>query len=56
MKNDHVSIANTTPVRAGAPRKLHKPLRDSGDLTPDQVVTYSDECDVGLGTELAPIE
>ncbi len=42
MKNDRVS--NTT-VQTNTPKKLHKPLRQLGELRPEQVVTYG--CDDG---------
>lgn len=46
MKYDRVSRANDTPPpRADQPRKLHKPRRDLGELRPEQVVPYIDECE-----------
>ena len=45
MKDYSFSIASEGPERAKAPRRLNKPLRDT-ELAPDQVITYSDECDI----------
>jgi hypothetical protein len=46
MKNDRVSQANVSP-RHETPKKLHKPLRQDGEIKPEQVVTYGSECDYG---------
>ncbi|APR75437.1 Hypothetical protein A7982_00783 [Minicystis rosea] len=45
MKDYSFSIASEAPEQAKAPRRLNKPLRET-ELPPEQVVTYSDECDV----------
>jgi hypothetical protein len=33
------------------PRKLHKPRRESGDLRPEQVVTYVDDAPCDTSTD-----
>lgn len=40
MKNDHASCGNDPK----APKKLHKPQRESQERKPEEVITYSDEC------------
>lgn len=44
--NDHrFSNSNVDQPRAQEPKKLHKPQRSMGDLKPEQVIPYVDECD-----------
>ncbi|MFT3772413.1 MAG: hypothetical protein QM820_44025 [Minicystis sp.] len=45
MKNNSFSMVSEGS-QSNAPRKLQKPLRER-ELAPEQVVTYSDECDYG---------